>query len=33
MDSKDQSTLSKIVSMAFPVLVAAVGWLVSGING
>lgn len=33
MDSKDQNTLSKIVSMAFPVLVAAVGWLVSGING
>lgn len=32
MDSKDQSTLSKIISMAFPVMVAAVGWLVSGIN-
>ena len=33
MDDKDHNMFSKVVSMAFPVMVAAVGWLVSGING
>ena len=33
MDDKDHAMVSKIISMAFPVMVAAVGWLVSGING
>ena len=33
MDDKDHAMFSKVVSMAFPVMVAAVGWLVNGING
>lgn len=33
MDDKDHAMFSKIISMGFPVMVAAVGWLVSGING
>jgi len=33
MDDKGHFDLSKIMSMMFPVLVAAIGWLVSGING
>ena len=32
MDDKHLD-LSKIMSMMFPVVVAAIGWLVSGING
>ena len=33
MSEEPPINLSKIMSMLFPVLVAAVGWLVSGING
>ena len=32
MDEKGHFDFSKIISMMFPVLVAAIGWLVSGIN-
>ena len=32
MGEKDHFDISKIISMAFPVIVAAITWLVSGIN-
>jgi len=32
MDDKGHVDISKIASMAFPVIVAAITWLISGIN-